>query len=46
MIALITGATSTYFGFSGLNGGAIGLGIISGMSFVALAITYIGREEK
>ncbi|WP_298422848.1 hypothetical protein [uncultured Kordia sp.] len=31
---------------SGMNGGAIGLGLISGMSLIAVAITYIGREEK
>jgi len=31
---------------SGMNGGAIGLGLISGMCFIAAAITFIGKEEK
>ncbi|MBC8756032.1 hypothetical protein H2O64_15245 [Kordia sp. YSTF-M3] len=31
---------------SGMNGGAIGFGLISGMSFIAIAITFIGREEN
>lgn len=31
---------------SGINGGAIGLGLISGMCFIAAAITFIGKEEK
>lgn len=31
---------------SGINGGAIGFGFISGMCFIAVAITFIGREEK
>ncbi|MFK7748739.1 MAG: hypothetical protein AB8B65_10130 [Kordia sp.] len=30
---------------SGANGGAIGLGLLGGMCFIAIAITYIGREE-
>ncbi|MEM6721591.1 MAG: hypothetical protein AAF611_19850 [Bacteroidota bacterium] len=31
---------------AGLNGGAIGLGIISGISLLALGITYIGKTEE
>jgi len=31
---------------SGVNGGAVGMGIISGMSLVALGMTYIGRKEE
>ncbi|AXG72338.1 hypothetical protein KORDIASMS9_04609 [Kordia sp. SMS9] len=31
---------------SGANGGAIGFGLLGGMCFIAIAITYIGREEN
>jgi hypothetical protein len=31
---------------SGFNGGAIGFGLISGMSFIAIAITFLRKEEN
>lgn len=31
---------------SGMNGGAIGFGFISGMCFMAVAITFLRREEN
>jgi len=45
MIAILAGLLSVYFSFEENSGGAIGLGIICGMGLVAMAITYIGREE-
>jgi hypothetical protein len=39
-------SSNTVTSHSGANGGAIGLGLLSGMCFIAIAITYIGREEN
>lgn len=56
-IAVAAGAACGYFGQeayahyaqsrnSGLDGGAIGTGVISGCSLIGLAITYIGSTKK
>ena len=38
--------TDSVTSYPALNGSAIGLGLISGMSLLALGISYIGKEEK
>ncbi|WP_298520581.1 hypothetical protein [uncultured Kordia sp.] len=57
LIAILSAIGSAYFGsveiyeyqtitYSAANGGAIGLGVLSGMCFIAISITFIGKEEK
>lgn len=36
--------TNTIIADTGLNGGAIGLGIISGMCFLGMAITFLRKD--
>lgn len=55
--AIAAGSASAYFGQeghssylshfqSGLDGGAIGMGFISGCAFLGLAVTFIGSTKK
>ncbi|PTX61153.1 hypothetical protein C8N46_105310 [Kordia periserrulae] len=45
LVAILCAVGCAYFGSIYATGGAIGMGLLSGMCFISIAISFIGTEE-